>query len=282
MFKKILIYLYNIKFFKRIIPSLIRKFHFLNINSIYKIEHFKIKLNLKNSLERKIFLENSFEKNQLNFLKVNIKNIEFDYFIDVGSYIGYYTLYFSGFSNIKNIISIEPNNQSYNNLIKNISLNKLKNVITYNIACSEKDGFAKIWYSDTKKMGGSALLDDTDFEYKKYNLNPKLNNDHLKKHYNKTYKDYKKSKKNFIYQDTLTKKLDNIISVTNKTLLIKIDVERHELSVLKGSINILNNNKIFLQVEIFPEYFKKINSFIIKNKFKLIKNIGWDYYYKNF
>ena len=41
-------------------------------------------------------------------------------------------------------------------------------------------------------------------------LNPKLNNDHLKKHYNKTYKDYKKSKKNFIYQDTLTQKLDNI------------------------------------------------------------------------
>ena len=42
------------------------------------------------------------------------------------------------------------------------------------------------------------------------------------------------------------------------------------------------NNKIFLQIEIFPELFEKTNSFLEDNNFKLQKNIGWDYFYKNF
>ena len=282
MLKNLLISLYKIKFFKRIIPSLLRKLNFIYLNHIFYIEGFKIKLNLKNSLERKIFLEGSFESEQTMFLKQNIINIKFDYFIDIGAYIGYYTLYFSSFSNIKKIISIEANNINYNYLLENISLNNLNNVVTYNLACSNNDGNAKLWFSNSNKMGGSSILDEKDFEYKKYNLNPILNDDLLKKHYNKSIDDYKKSNSDFIYQNINTKKFDNLLNVKNKTLLIKIDVERHEYSVLKGSKNILNNNKIILQIEIFPELFEKINSFLIEKNFKLIKNIGWDYYYKNF
>ncbi len=282
MLKKLLIFLYKIKLFKRIIPSLLRKLNFIYLNHIYYIENFKIKLNLKNSLERKIFLEGSFEPEQTIFLKQNIRNMKIDYFIDIGAYIGYYTLYFSSFSNIKKIISIEANNINYSYLLENISLNKLNNVVAYNLACSDNDGNAKLWYSNSNKMGGSSILDEKDFEYKKYNLNPILNNDHLKEHYNKNIEDYKKSHSDFIYQNINTKKFDNLLNVKNKTLLIKIDVERHEYSVLIGSKNILNNNKIILQIEIFPELFEKINSFLIEKNFKLIKNIGWDYYYKNF
>ena len=282
MLKNLLISLYKIKFFKRIIPSLLRKLNFIYLNHIFHIEGFKIKLNLKNSLERKIFLEGSFESEQTMFLKQNIINIKVDYFIDIGAYIGYYTLYFSSFSNIKKIISIEANTINYNYLLENISLNNLNNVVTYNLACSNNDGNAKLWFSNSNKMGGSSILDEKDFEYKKYNLNPILNDDLLKKHYNKSIDDYKKSNSDFIYQNINTKKFDNLLNVKNKTLLIKIDVERHEYSVLKGSKNILNNNKIILQIEIFPELFEKINSFLIEKNFKLIKNIGWDYYYKNF
>ena len=282
MLKNLLVFLYKIKFFKRIIPSLLRKFNFIYLNHIFHIENFKIKLDLKNSLERKIFLEGSFEPEQTSFLKDNIKNIKFNYFIDIGSYIGYYTLFFSSFSNIDKIISIEANSINYNYLLDNISLNNLNNVYTYNLGCSNRDENAKLWFSNTNKMGGSSILDEQDFEYKKYNLNPFLNNDHLKKHYNKSIKDYKKTNSDFIYHNIKTKKLDNLLKVKNKTLLIKIDVERHEHSVLVGSENILNNNKIFLQIEIFPELFKKINLFLEEKNFKLIKNIGWDYYYKNF
>ena len=35
---------------------------------------------------------------------------------------------------------------------------------------------------------------------------------------------------------------DEILKLNNQKLAIKIDVERHELSVLKGFVNLLNNN----------------------------------------
>ena len=282
MFKNILVFLYNKRIFRRIIPSFLRRFYFLFSNKIFNIENFKLKLNLRNSLERKIFLENSFENEQINFIKKNIENVNFDYFIDIGAYIGYYTLYFSQFSNIQKIVSIEANKTNYDNLLKNISLNKLNNVIAHNFACSDTDSQVKLWYSDPNKMGGSSVLNTNDYEFNKYSSNPNLDQNHLKKHYNKSYKDYKKSKENFFYQNVESKKFDNIFNTINKNLLIKIDVERHEIFVLKGAEKILNNNKIFLQIEIFPELFNDINDFLISRNFKLINNIGWDYYFKNY
>jgi FkbM family methyltransferase len=282
MFKNILVFLYKKKFFRRIIPSFLRRFYFLFNNEIFNIENFKLRLNLRNSLERKIFLENSFENEQINFIKKNIENVNFDYFIDIGAYIGYYTLYFSQFSNIQKIVSIEANKTNYDNLLKNISLNKLNNVIAHNFACSDTDSQVKLWYSDPNKMGGSSVLNTNDYEFNKYNSNPNLDQNHLKKHYNKSYKDYKKSKENFFYQNIESKKFDNIFNAVNKNLLIKIDVERHEIFVLKGAEKILNNNKIFLQIEIFPELFNDINNFLTSRNFKLINNIGWDYYFKNY
>ena len=282
MFKNILVFLYKKRFFRRIIPSFLRRFYFLFNNKIFNIENFKLRLNLRNSLERKIFLENSFENEQINFIKKNIKNVNFDYFIDIGAYIGYYTLYFSKFPNIEKIISIEANKTNYDNLLKNISLNKLNNVIAHNFACSDTDSQVKLWYSDPNKMGGSSVLNTNDFEFNKYGSNQNFDQNHLKKHYNKSYKDYKKSKENFFYQNIESKKFDNIFNAVNKNLLIKIDVERHEIFVLKGADKILNNNKIFLQIEIFPELFNDINNFLISRNFKLINNIGWDYYFKNY
>ena len=282
IFKNILIFLYKKRFFKRIIPSFLRRFYFLFSNKIFNIENFKLRLNLRNSLERKIFLENSFENEQINFIKKNIENVNFDYFIDIGAYIGYYTLYFSKFPNINKIISIEANKTNYNNLLKNISLNKLNNVIAHNFACSDTDSQVKLWYSDPNKMGGSSVLNANDYEFNKYGSNSNLDQNHLKKHYNKSYKDYNKSKENFFYQNIESKKFDNIFNAINKNLLIKIDVERHEIFVLKGAEKILNNNKIFLQIEIFPELFNNINDFLISRNFKLINNIGWDYYFKNY
>ena len=282
MFKNILVFLYKKRFFRRIIPSFLRRFYFLFNNKIFNIENFKLRLNLRNSLERKIFLENSFENEQINFIKKNIENVNFDYFIDIGAYIGYYTLYFSKFPNIEKIISIEANKTNYDNLLKNISLNKLNNVIAHNFACSDTDSQVKLWYSDPNKMGGSSVLNTNDYEFNKYSSNPNLDQNHLKKHYNKSYKDYNKSKENFFYQNIESKKFDNIFNAINKNLLIKIDVERHEIFVLKGAEKILNNNKIFLQIEIFPELFNDINDFLISRNFKLINNIGWDYYFKNY
>ena len=81
-------------------------------------------------------------------------------------------------------------------------------------------------------------------------------------------------------------KADNNIKVQNKIIAIKIDVEGHELNVLKGMKKIIINNKVILQIEIFDQYKKITNNFLVKNNFKRFNKIysdgKIDYYYKNF
>ncbi len=76
---------------------------------------------------------------------------------------------------------------------------------------------------------------------------------------------------------------DKILKFKNKKIVIKIDVERYENKVLLGIKNLLNNNKILLQIEIFDNNFKKINKFLLEKKFKLIKKFNGtsDYFYVN-
>ena len=92
MFRKILIFLYSFKFFKRIVPSLIRKLSFsTNKNTIF-LYNFKINLYLSSSIDREIYLKNEYEKDQLDFVNKEMLNQKYDYFFDIGAYIGYYSL----------------------------------------------------------------------------------------------------------------------------------------------------------------------------------------------
>ena len=68
-----------------------------------------------------------------------------------------------------------------------------------------------------------------------------------------------------------------------ENLSIKIDVEGHELYVLKGIQNLLNSNKCILQIEIFDNNFISINSFLLKNNFTLVDKVKkrYNYFYSN-
>ena len=79
---------------------------------------------------------------------------------------------------------------------------------------------------------------------------------------------------------------DNVIKLKNKRVCIKIDTEGHENEVLQGLRKLLTRNKIFLQIEIFKENFKKTNYFLKKLKFRKINSVTsdrkTDYYYINY
>ena len=65
---------------------------------------------------------------------------------------------------------------------------------------------------------------------------------------------------------------DEVIKYINKKLLIKIDVEGHEINALKGLNRLIKNNKIYMQIEIFHENKKNIFNFLEKNDFKFVNN----------
>ena len=72
--------------------SLIRKLSFSTIGTIILLDDFKINLLLTSSIDREIYLKNEYEKDQLNFVKKELLNQKYDYFFDIGAYIGYYSL----------------------------------------------------------------------------------------------------------------------------------------------------------------------------------------------
>jgi hypothetical protein len=84
--------------------------------------------------------------------------------------------------------------------------------------------------------------------------------------------------KKFIKFQVRTISLDGFCKKKNITRieLLKVDTEGHEFKVLKGGKKILNKTKI-IQVEImdkkklFAKKFTKINNFLIKYNFKLLK-----------
>ena len=56
----------------------------------------------------------------------------------------------------------------------------------------------------------------------------------------------------------------------DKTLILKIDTEGYEYEVLKGAVNLLNNNKCFCQIEIKNNNKEKVFSLLNKLNYNLI------------
>ena len=253
--RKILIFLFSFKFFKRLVPSLIRKLSFSTNGNIILLDDFKINLFLTSSIDREIYLKNEYEKDQLDFVKKELLNQKYDYFFDIGAYIGYYSLSLCKLAS--KTAAFEPNQQNFQRLSKNVEINNF-HIICHNLGCSDSTKNLKLWYTDKNKRGGSSILQDTDKEINKYD------------------------KSKLLFEEIETGKLDNLYPLKDKKIFFKIDVERHELNVLKGASHILSNNQCYLQIEIFPHLQNEILSFLDNNQFKLLHRINNDFYLKNF
>ena len=245
------LYSLNIPFLKRIIPSLVKRLSFIKRNKIINLKFAKIKLDLTQTIDREIYLNGFYEKDQLNYLNKICEKKKIDYFFDIGSNIGYYSLYFK---NIQNIYSFEPNKNNFLKLKENIDLNNL-NIKAYNFGLSNSNSETEIWYSDKKKMGGSAIYNKNDPELKKYN-----------------------NKKIYLEKISI-KRLDDIVNLNDSKILIKIDVERHEKKVLEGMKNMINQNDIILQIEIGQHQENEVFRYLKELDLKFIKTIRHDHYF---
>ena len=246
-------FLYSLKFplFKRLIPSLVKRFFFLSKNQIIKLSFGKIKIDLTQAIDREIYLNGFYEKEQLIFLDKICNKDEITHFLDIGANIGYYSLYFK---KISNIFAFEPNKKNFLRLKENNELNNL-NIKMYNFGLSNTNSDSEIWYTNKDKMGGSAIYEKNDPALKKYN-----------------YKDIIKEK-------ILTKKLDDIIDINNSKILVKIDVERHEKKVLEGMNKMIKQNNIIMQIEIGHDQKNEVFSYLNKLNLKWINTIRHDHYF---
>ena len=129
--------------------------------------------------------------------------------VDVGAHCGIYTLKAAKKVGIEGlVIAIEPENENYKFLSRNISINRYSNVIPLKLALSSVEGKSKLYL---RSFGRHSLLT-------------------------------KSTKTVDVSVTTLVQVLNRL--GTNQIDLMKIDVEGAELEVLKGSEELLTSKKI--------------------------------------
>jgi len=224
---------------KRLSNSLLRRILFMikKDKFYYSFKGVKFFLNIRDSIDRELFMNGYYEEKQFNILSKSIKKYSINNFIDIGSNIGIYSILMAkNYSNLT-VYSFEPHKEAFKRLKKNVNLNDFSNKIyLYDYALSNKDGES---FLETKnrfglsQSGGAKISDNGNIKIK-----------------------YKTG--------------DDLIKIKNENIAIKIDTEGHELFVLQGLKNLLADNKIFLQIEIFPQNITAVTRFLNNLGFKLI------------
>ncbi len=252
-----------LKFLKKIYESIIYKFYILigKEEILIKSQNINLLIEIRDPIEREIFFNLSYEEEQIATLVEFSKKNKQDFFLDIGSNCGYYALFIAKTFPSTHVIAFEPIKKTYEKLVKNIHLNNLKKQIqTFNFGLSDTNDEVQM-----RTLIKKGFIQSGGFTVNDKNRELKTNETLLKA-------DLKIG--------------DEAIKYINKKLLIKIDVEGHEINVLKGLSRLINNNKIYMQIEIFHENKENIFNFLKKNDFKFIKNINGnrknDYFFVNY
>jgi FkbM family methyltransferase len=175
--------------------------------------------------------------------------------IDIGVFRGVYSYKLSEVSD--KVYGFEANPIMFKYLLKNLTKLK-KNIILHNTALSDSEGYTKLKIPIREKSilksnfenyyeGGLATIESSN----------NLNN------------------KNFDTLDVKKKRLDSF-DFKEKISFIKIDVEGHEYSVLKGSEKILKKDKPILLIEIDKQHSAKV-----KETFIYLKELLYEPFYYN-
>jgi FkbM family methyltransferase len=245
-------YLIKIPILKRLIPSFFKKFIFffqkykkeILVNNIY------FDLDLRHLIDRRFYFHNTYEDELFIPLYKIINEHKADFFFDVGSCWGIYSLRLSNINEKIKILAFDPIKKNINRLKFSVTKNDIKNIEVFHTAIGNTNG--------TVELGAT---EDYSPNYEINEVNAVIN---------------EKSKINL---------LDNLFHFKDKFLVFKIDTEGSEYDVLKGSKKLLTNNKCFLQIEIKKVNFLKTVDLLNDFKFNQVsinKINKTDYFFSNF
>ncbi|MDP3042487.1 MAG: FkbM family methyltransferase [Candidatus Omnitrophota bacterium] len=167
--------------------------------------------------------------------------------LDIGANIGWYSINLSKSVPGGRIISFEPIPKTYEYLIKNIALNQLRNIKTYNIGLSNKAGCFNFYYNRNYTSATSLV--------------------------------------NIIKDDNVAivkcrvEKLDDFLKKAKimQVDFIKCDVEGAEKFVIEGGQEVINKNKPIIFIELLRKWSAKFN-YHPNSIINILKDIGYGCY----
>ena len=187
-----------------------------------------------------LFMTGYYEKSVSNSILRDLSSS--NVFIDVGAYLGYYSLIASAsFSNIQ-VYAFEPQKDANERLQKNIKINNFKNIEVYDCALAD--------VNETRQLNINEFPEQTS-----------LHNSALQsgQHYN-----------------VQVKRLDDLLDFKSKKVVVKIDTEGYEIEVVKGMSELIENNECTIYFEYNPQiYFQNFGKDYISSFFEFINLKGY-------
>jgi FkbM family methyltransferase len=172
---------------------------------------------------RTLFKTGCWDKPITEYLLGKINKIPINV-IDVGANLGYYSCMFSLESSADSkILAVEPDDENFYILLKNIKLNSLKNIATRKLAISDCSGYGYIERYKSSNRGKHHLIEDSLAD---------------------------ESVSIFTLDELLLENFQRGEQID----FLKIDIEGHELRALRGGQETLNRTKNLI-IEYLPELY---------------------------
>lgn len=213
-------------------------------------------LDSRNWIDTRLLIGQPYEDQQIASCANLIRENEISAFLDVGANIGLYSVFVSHLAPSAEVHAFEPVTRNYHQLCANLLINGLSGrVQPHCIALSDRDERAII-HIDPSSTGVSRM----------------------------SLEDGSRSADVFTQQEQIQgRRLDNLLSWEDHRIFIKIDVEGHELSALRGMTRLLADNQVILQVEAFAgKPAEDLQEFMTSIGYQPLPNPGGDYRFSNF
>ena len=203
------------------------------------------RVNYKNFVERQIAFYDDFEEAQLAYLTSEIEKMGADTFLDIGANIGFYSVIIAHNRLVANVIAFEPDQRNIVGFNANVSLNDLTGCIQLQqCAVSANSGALNFQPGPDNSTGQSMIAADDA---------PGISVPALS--------------------------IDDFSDLSGRKIAMKIDVEGHELDVLRGMRRTLRENECLLQIEIYRENIPLVTALLSEIGYKLSQLIEHDHFF---
>ena len=193
---------------------------------------------------KEVFNFNNYELDEISFLTKLIKDCQVIF--DIGSNIGWYSIYLDKFNGGEKIHSFEPIPANFKKLNSNLELNNTTKVLANNIGLSDSNEFLEMYYNSSL-TGATSIKQNIDICDELIQCQFKKMDDYV---------------------------LENNV---NKIDFIKIDIEGAELLALKGGLHSIQKFLPILFLELLRKWSANFN-YHPNDVINLLKDLGYSCY----
>lgn len=204
-------------------------------------------VNHRNFVDRQIAFYGDYEAEQAAYLTTTMGEHGCDLFLDIGGNIGLYSIRAAMAGHATRIVAFEPDPRNRNQFAANILMNGLTGRIEIeSSAVSNRSGpVGFTFYPETST--GQSRVNESD------------GTDRVE-----------------------AVRIDDVIDLKDSTIFAKIDIEGHEAAAVEGMADTIKANRVFLQIESFPEQLGTLSNLLTVHGFTRRHSIGDDHFFANF